>query len=194
MGKCKLILYIIVLCAGSLTGQRFKAAAIAGINMAQIDGDDLYGFDKAGLSAGGKLSYTNDNTVDFAIEMLYSQRGSSEFLFNNHSGKRILLNYFELPVIVSIRDWYIQDKGYYKVRADCGLSYGYLFKTDAVGFNTDNYKKNDISWLLGVGLNFSKILGISLRYTSAFTNLDVNTVKETKLKSYFITLRTEINF
>ena len=84
--------------------QRFKAAAILGANASQIDGDNLYGFNKLGISAGGRLSYTNDNQLDLALEMLYSQRGSAVKIFNNSEGDKISLNYVEIPVVLGIRD------------------------------------------------------------------------------------------
>ncbi|MFZ1749084.1 MAG: hypothetical protein WAU01_02785, partial [Saprospiraceae bacterium] len=60
-----------------LQAQHFKATAILGINASQIDGDTLFGYNKAGITAGARLSYQNTGKIDVALEMLYSQRGSS---------------------------------------------------------------------------------------------------------------------
>lgn len=175
--------------------QRFKAAAIIGANASQIDGDNLYGFNKLGISAGGRLSYTNDNQLDLALEMLYSQRGSAVKIFNNSEGDKISLNYVEIPVVLGIRDWYNQEGGYYKVRADAGISYAYLFSADAVGFKEEYFNKHDVSWLLGAGINFTPMWGISLRYTSSlFKMYKEPSADRSTLKGYFLTLRSEINF
>ncbi len=191
-----LILVVILSFTGytKIWSQRFKAAAILGTNLSQIDGDNLYGFKKIGLSAGGRLSYANEKTLDVALEMLYSQRGSSVNFFNNTNEEKIKLNYLELPIILSLRDWYIEKDGYYKVRAEGGLSYGYLFGADATGFDVSVLKNHDISWLLGIGLNVSKRLGFALRYTSSFTDMYNDPADVVNFKSYFITFRTEINF
>lgn len=177
-----------------LHAQRFKAAGVLGTNVAQIDGDNLYGFKKIGLHTGVRLSYVNNKTFDLALEMLYSQRGSSVNFVNNLPEEKISLNYFELPVIVSLRDWYIEDKGYYKVRADGGLSYGYLFGAKSSGIDVNQLKTHDLSWLLGIGLNINKTLGFSLRYTSSFMDLYKDTPDIVSYKSYFITFRSEVNF
>ena len=81
--------------------QRFKAAAIIGTNLSQIDGDNLYGFKKIGLTAGGRLSYANEKTLDVALEMLYSQRGSSVNFFKNSDQEKIKLNCLINVVITS---------------------------------------------------------------------------------------------
>lgn len=190
-------LLILIITAFQFPGhsQRFKAAAILGANASQIDGDNLYGFHKLGLSVGGRLSYENKKSVDYALEMLYSQRGSAVKIFNNNAGDRISLNYIEFPLLISLRDWYMEDGAYYKVRAEGGFSYGYLFGADAVGFQESYFRKHDVSWILGVGLHLTRMWGLSLRYTSSLYNMYRDpTADKSTLKGYFITLRSEIHF
>lgn len=188
--------FCILLCYSSeVVGQRFKAAAIIGANAAQIDGDSLYGFERIGLTVGGRLSYANEKSWDVALEMLYSQRGSADGLLKKNSDRGIALHYLEIPLLFSLRDWYIEDGKYYKVRAEGGFSYGQLFQTDAVGYNVDELKKYDVSWIVGAGVNFTRMFGMSLRYTSSLVDLNPNALLEgSRFKSYFITLRGEINF
>jgi hypothetical protein len=175
-------------------GQRFKAMGILGANTSQIDGDTLYGFKKLGISAGARLSYSNEKTWDIALEMLYSQRGSSEKLFNSSQGRNINLNFIEWPVIFSLRDWYQESDKYYKVRAEGGLSYGYLFGAEANGYDVSEVLKHDVSWLLAAGINFTKRLGMSVRYTSSFMNLYNGPRTDIRYKSYFLTFLTEYQF
>ena len=190
-----LIVVMLAAFAQPMSAQRFKAAAIVGANASQIDGDNLYGFNKLGVSAGGRLSYVNNKSLDFAMEMLISQRGSAVKVFNNNEGDKINLNYVELPLIVSIRDWYIENKGYYKVRAEGGLSYGYLFSAKAAGYKEEYFRKSDVSWLLGAGVQFNKMVGLSIRYTSSLFNMYKDpSADNSVLKGYFITVRSEFNF
>lgn len=193
----KIFIAFLILTLGlttDISAQQFKAAAIIGVNASQIDGDSLYGFDKIGLTVGGRLSYENDKVWDVALEMLYSQRGSNEKLFNNKGKQEIILNYLEIPVIFSLRDWHVEKENYYKVRGEAGLSYGYLFSPSAVGFDIDDFNNHDLSWLLGVGLNFTKRYGLSFRYTSGLIPLKKVPAGLVDYQSYFLTLRTEINF
>lgn len=173
-------------------GQRFKATGIVGVNMAQIDGDSLFGFNKMGMTAGARLSYANDKIWDVSLEMLFSQRGASDRFPNR--GKRIHTQYLEIPVVVSIRDWYMEDDKYYRVRADLGLTYGVLFNPTTDIFDVTRFNTHDFSWLAGAGVQFNKRWGISLRYTSSLNNLYKSEGSPINLQSYFITLRTEINF
>ncbi len=178
----------------SVVGQRFKAMGIIGANTAQIDGDSLYGFKKLGISSGARLSYTNNKTWDLSLEMLYSQRGSSEKLFNTSKGRNINLNFIEFPVIFSLRDWYQEADKYYKVRVEGGLTYGYLFGAEADGYDVSEVRKNDISYLVAAGINFTKRLGFSMRYTTSFLNLYTGPRSDINYKSYFLTFRTEYQF
>ena len=175
--------------------QGFKAMGIIGINASQLDGDNLYGFNKLGLSAGGRLSYTSTSIYDLSLEMLYSQRGSSTKIFNADDTEKISLNYLEFPIIFSLRDWLIESDNYYKVRAETGLSYGYLFSIKAPGFDELNFRKHDVSWIIGAGLNFTKRLGISLRYSTSLYKLYKDpTAGKSNLLGYFLTLRSEFSF
>lgn len=189
-----LLCIVLTLVSGTSTAQRFRAMAIAGVNASQIDGDNLYGFNKLGVSAGGRISYNNTKSLDLSLEMLYSQRGSAVRVFNNNPGDKISLNYLELPVVISLRDWYVTDGEYHKVRVDGGFSYGYLFGVGTSTFKEEYFRKNDVSWLLGAGIRFTRVWGLSLRYTASLFNMYKDpTAATSSLKGYFITLRSEIN-
>ena len=178
-----------------ISGQGFDGTAVIGFNAAQIDGDDWAGFDKLGLHVGGRLSYKMKENLDLSLEMLYSQRGASNKRFAKEEENNIDLNYFEVPLILSLKDWYIGTENYHKVRAEAGLSFGYLFEVKTTRFEEENFKKNDLSWILGVGYQFSKRIGISFRYTSSFFKIyNDNPEEADKLKSYFLTARTEFYF
>ncbi|MBK9736063.1 MAG: PorT family protein [Saprospiraceae bacterium] len=195
----KRVFILLILCISSINSnvfsQGFKAMGIVGMNASQLDGDNLYGFNKLGLSVGGRLSYTSLSIYDLSIEMLYSQRGSSTKIFNADESEKISLNYFEFPVIFSLRDWLIESDNYYKVRAETGLSYGYLFGIKAPGFNELNFRKHDVSWIVGAGLNFTKSIGISVRYSTSLYNLYKDpAAAKSNLLGYFLTLRSEFSF
>ncbi len=187
-----ILLSLSALNQASTQTQKFKAMAIVGLNASQIDGDNLYGFHKLGIQTGGRLSYQNSKILDVAMEMLYSQRGSAVRIFGNKEGDKISLQYIELPLLVSVRDWLIEEGGYYKVRAEAGLSYGYLFGVQSPGYNEVYFRQHDLSWLIAAGIQFTKRVGCSLRYTSSFGNMYRDPAAGAgSLQGYFLTLRGE---
>ena len=182
-----------------LTAQRgFKGSVVAGINLSQIDGDNLVGFRKAGLSAGLKVSFLLKKKLFGNVEILYSQRGSGPTLFSGN-GPITDLNYFELPLYVSIKDWFIEDGQYHKLSGDIGISLGRLFSAttteEVTDFAPETFETTDISYLLGASYSFTKNLSVTVRHTRSFTRLlDDPAIFDRFLLSYFWTIRTEYTF
>jgi hypothetical protein len=178
----------------TVDAQRFKGSAVFGLNLAQIDGDDLAGYNKLGLTGGVKLAYPIRDNVDINMELLFSQRGSNDgFGFGNMGDNYTDLRYLEIPVYANIMDWFVPKEGYHKVKAHAGLNFSYLFAVDssngAVSNDIDTYKRNNIGYLIGVDYSFTKHLGASLRYNRAF-----NSILDSNAISYWVTVRTEYTF
>ena len=196
------IFSFLLLFSYSGTGQGFfEGSAILGINASQIDGDDLAGYNKLGIAAGLKISFPLKKNFDGNIEMLYSQRGSqSKLIPGQTTGLRsITLNYFEMPLFVTLNDWYIEKEDYHKVGVDLGISPAYLFDVasqdpiyqDSLG----GFKKLDLSLL--VGLYYA--IGPHWAFNFRFTNGIVKVYKDPNnsinaLRSYFLTFRSEYTF
>jgi len=141
-------------------GQRFSGTAIVGANVSQIDGDNLFGWDKIGINSGFRLGYGVGEKTNVAIEFLYSQRGSAPSISSGSDFGSIDLKYIEIPVLVEYNDWYIEDEDYYKVAVEGGLSYGNLFSVSSsnnfVPANIEGYKTHDLSYTLGARYSFTK--------------------------------------
>jgi len=187
-------LFFILIGVSSVDAQRFKGSAVFGLNLAQIDGDNLAGFNKLGLTGGVKLGYPIQDNIDINLEMLYSQRGSNAgFGFGNQASSFTDLKYLEIPVYANLMDWFIADEGYHKVSAHAGLNFSYLFAVDSsngvISRDIDTYKRNNIGYLIGVDYKFTRHLGTSVRYNRAF-----NSINENRAISYWITIRTEYVF
>src|SRR5688572_21772416 len=101
-------LCLLTLIPMQLSAQRFSAAAVGGLNASQIDGDELAGFDKLGLTGGIKAVVNFESVIDLNVEFLFTQRGSKPDLFNPEFDPDITvtLNYAELPVYLTIGDWW----------------------------------------------------------------------------------------
>lgn len=185
----------------------FSAGLIAGLNASQIDGDQIAGFNRIGLTAGIRGSAQLSEKLDFNVEFLYSERGSRPDLFNSQFDPEIniSLKYAEVPVYIGFYDWLVDD--YYKVKVHAGLSYGRLIQSSTVDafvddpldleLLSDSFNDNDLSWIIGASLFFSKNVGMTIRYTRYINKLlnpaDLG-INAAALRSYFITVRGEYNF
>lgn len=177
--------------------QGFDATLLTGFNAAQIDGDDLAGFNKFGLHGGIKVGYLVKPKLHLSTELLLSQRGSrsSIRIGSPVEVSNISLNYIELPVVVSFLDWLVDDS-YHKVKADVGLSYAFLYQANASNSffedDTELFADNDLSFLVGLGYRFNEKIGVNLRYTRSITPLfnDPDAFVRA-LFGYFVTFRVE---
>lgn len=192
-----------------LHAQRFGAAIVAGMNASQIDGDQLAGYDKIGLTAGFKTMIQFESAVKLNIEFLYAERGSRPNIWNAQYDPdiNITLQYMEIPFYVSIGDWWQEEGEYHKVSAHAGFSYGRLIDAKTVDYYNsaeESYDKlvpyfnqNDISWLIGVSYRFSPRFGVMGRYTRGITPLldpEKNNLNTQRLLTYLLTLRLEYYF
>ena len=199
--KVLFILLIFGISCYEIQGQRaFRGSAVAGITLAQIDGDGLLGYDKVGMSVGLKLSYDIKEKLDMNMELLYSQRGSQSGFFGSGDIQKTHLDYIEIPLYVGIKDWYIEGEDYFKIKLHAGLSYGYLMNiTSANGLYQEDISKfntSDISWMIGPSYSVNAHWTFTARFTRSFTRLFMSDrfVNTDSLLSYFWTLRTEYNF
>jgi hypothetical protein len=195
----KTILTLIIVCfiiaIHDLNSQRFQFAGVGGINASQIDGDSLFGYKKTGLHIGGRISYINKSKFDIALEMLLSQRGAAKSFSENRPKDIIQADYIEIPIVFNLRDWYIKEGKYHKVRAEFGMSYAQLVRIESAKFLEENFNRRDVSWFLGAGLRFSQHIGIAARYTSSIINMYTDpSLNLPRFKSYFFTFRAEYFF
>jgi len=170
----------------AVVGQEgFSARALVGFNASQIRGDELAGYDKVGLAVGVQMSYPLKEKLDLGIEMLFSQKGSQAKIGFGApiDVQRTTLNYIEIPVIVKIKDWYIEEDNYYRVKGQVGLSYGRLFDVSSSnGLYEDdlgNFKNNDLAILAGVEYSINRKLAVVARYSNSFVKI----YKNEKLKT-----------
>lgn len=101
-----LTLFMITLCFAS-QGQvlRFDGGAVAGINAAQVQGDDYTGFNKLGLSGGAFIDIRNpENYWGVRLEMHYAEKGSRRGGDPELGTTTVELrmNYIEIPLLFDI--------------------------------------------------------------------------------------------
>src|SRR5688500_4095410 len=194
---------------GLVNAQRFSAAVVAGLNASQIDGDELAGFDKLGLTGGIKAIVNLESVFDLNVEFLFTQRGSQPDLFNPQYDPdiKISLNYAEIPVYVSLGDWWQEEDEYHKVSAHAGISFGRLISSKTFDYYhpsdqsldkfTQYFNNTDLSWLVGASYRMSKNWGVTGRYTREIIPLldpKKHNLSIERLLSYYMTFRMEYYF
>lgn len=185
--------------------QQFRAGIILGMNAAQIDGDDVGGYNKPGVTGGLRVGTALKGKLDMSLEFLYSQRGS----FNkygsprcNNGSLKIGLQYVELPVTLSIKEW-LDEEGFYKIHASAGVSYGRLISARAEGSCHDDladlFNINDISAIAGLEYFFNRQFSFGIRWTRS-VNLLFNKDNydglqgRNSLRGYFLSFRGAYTF
>ena len=164
--------------------QRFLGAVSAGINLSQIDGDEVYGFKKIGLNIGPSVIFPfgKDKKWSLSMELLFSQQGSTQKSVNtardtissdtgHYDGYRLTLNYIQVPLILHFTDKRI-------VAVGVGFSYSQLVAVseyenydDPRGYVRTSttlsgpYKKADFEVLGDVRLRIWQKLWLNVRYS-----------------------------
>lgn len=160
-----------LLSQGGLKGQTFQAAAIGGINLSQIDGDNLAGFHFLGANVGLRVVAVLSDRWRIGPEILFSQHGANKsrndiITFDFES---IRLNTVEVPLMVYFKDW--------RFTAEAGVAYKRLINysvTNLAGVDiTDElpFKDDLVNFQTGVTLYLRPNLGLNFRWSKSIGNI-----------------------
>jgi hypothetical protein len=160
----KIIILIFLFIPIILYSQRFNGGLILGFNASQIDGDDLAGYNKAGLM-GGVFVFTDfNNKWRGQMEFKYSAKGSSTPKSSTDNYK-YRLQYFEIPLLAEYAM-------FSKVHIQVGGSFGYLFNAsinDGLGytrFESDVMPyKTELALCTGLNAMFFDQLYFNVRFS-----------------------------
>lgn len=95
--KRSIILAFLALALAATAQGRFDASIFAGLNMAQIDGDDAGRYNHPGLRAGIGTSIDLGTAWRPVIELAYTQKGS----YVSQYDRRLSANYVEIAAMMS---------------------------------------------------------------------------------------------
>ncbi|MBR9920793.1 MAG: PorT family protein [Bacteroidetes bacterium] len=184
----------------------FGAGLIAGVNACQINGDESASYNKLGLRGGIEGQIYFGPKADLSIGMLFSQRGSLEGASPTVPVRNVIhLNYIEVPVLFTYRDWLDEFDDFYKVSASAGLSYGRLINYRIENFGNvgdilteaENFSDNDVSLVAGISYYLGPHFGFTLLYSRSIIPL-YNNRKHLGLKytltGYFLSFQTKYTF
>jgi outer membrane protein with beta-barrel domain len=197
--------FFFILFVGNTNAQRrFKAGFLLGLNASQILGDDVGGYNKLGIQGGLRGTAVLKDRMDVSMELLYSQRGSyqKQGLPGSSAGSlKINLQYVEVPVVFSYKDWLEEEEGYYKVQASIGLAYSRLLKATANGSKhddlADTFNTDDFGFTVGADYFTSENLSFGVRWSKSLNllyNKDKHDPGRNSLRGFFLSFRSAYIF
>ena len=158
--------------------REIKGAVIAGLNLSQVDGDEVYGFSKAGITAGFGGILPLGKRFSFSAEILYDQRGAySKYPPSPDSTAppyyQLKLDYLSVPLLIQYEDRNTWTFG-------AGLQWGRLvsYKETERGIqkNWDEphilyATRNDFSVLADIRFRLYKHLKFNARYSYSLAKI-----------------------
>ena len=168
--------FAILLCCGflsiSIQAQNFGGGIILGLSTSQVGGDDLAGFNKAGLLAGAFANTPISELLSFQMEITYLQKGSNNPNINNSEHPNYLKedissSYIEVPLLLQ----YHQSN---KMKIEGGVQLAYLingYYNDLNGeipiYSVDPFIEYDFGLLLGIDYKYSENISLNTRLSSS---------------------------
>mgnify|MGYP001546522529 CR=1 FL=1 len=193
----QIILCILLIVAGNVSSQVFKAGISAGLTVSDINGANTApnrkNFHKLGFAGGlvANAKVAERSLIQFEIN--FTQKGSMQPPDSMNNGYyKISLGYVEIPVMLR-QQIFFNWKGnrINKVDLEFGASYGRLMQLNVVGntnytlngtTNNQYYNTNDVSILAGLDFNFTKNICFNFRYSNSV----IPVIKRTALRTGFV--------
>ena len=156
----------------SIQAQNFGGGVILGLGTTQVGGDNLAGFNKAGLLVGAFANTSISELLSFQMEITYIQKGSNNPTMNdadhpNYLKEDISSSYIEIPLLLQ----YHQSN---KLKIEGGALSAYLidgYYNDLTGklpiYTVNPFIKYDFGVLLGIDYTFSNKLSLNTRLSNS---------------------------
>jgi hypothetical protein len=156
----------------SIQSQNFGGGFILGLSTSQVGGDNLGGFDKAGLLAGVFANTSILELLSFQMEITFIQKGSDNPKMNdsdhpNYLKEDISSSYIEIPLLLQYHQSNI-------LKIEGGLLSAYLidgYYNDLNGkipiYTVNPFIKYDLGLLLGIDYTFSNKLSLNTRLSNS---------------------------
>lgn len=185
--KKKLIIALFAIFIGisnNIEAQLFQGEAFVGLNICQVDGDEMMGFFKKGINAGvGVITPVfkkNNFSMELSLEVLFNQKGALQgkkykdgttIIWFGEETKvtgeyNMSLNYGEVPLIL-----YFTDKKFASVGV--GASYARLMsikeyahgKESPITLYSGEYTRDEFNIIADVKIRIWKRLKLGARYS-----------------------------
>lgn len=172
-------LILLLLPINHIAGQNFHGGLMTGLVGSQVAGDTYSGFDKAGVFAGGFVSWDFTKRSALQLELTYFQKGSRKNPDpenNDYESYLFRTNYLELPVLYQLKfDWFYLEAG-----PSVGVLFGYFEKhNEEVISDVGNYNKParfTLQTNIGFRFKFREKFGLGFRYNFSLLNIRTRNV------------------
>ena len=145
--------------------QEFNAGISAGISTSQVSGDNLAGFNKAGIILGGFVNRKINDLLMVQIEMIYIQKGSSNPNQNVNNLADIHLDYIEIPFLAIIKN---SEKLYIEGGVHCSaLIDGYYQDLYGELENQTSFDSFELGAIIGIQYNLSSKISLNTRLSNS---------------------------
>ena len=143
--------------------QNFEGGLIFGLAASQVSGDNLAGFNKPGIIAGGYTNTPIGKKFLLQFELKFIQKGSWA-KNGNLSNYKLNLNYIDGPLLIKYP--------YKKFMLQAGLSIGALFSyTEKTMYGKVNdvrdFNRIELSSIFGVDYSLTDKLIIDIKYNNS---------------------------
>lgn len=171
------LLFLLIASAPYAQAQDFSGGATLGINASQVSGDNLGGYNRAGITGGFIVSKTFEDKNELEMRITYSAKGSRDvpnFEKGKYSAYYLKLSYIEVPFLYRYK--------FKKVWLIAGLSGGYLIKSSIANESgpfpensVENrpFKKYEVCTHFGVGYPLDENWEIELKTIDTFALLPI---------------------
>lgn len=157
--------------------RELKGMIILGLNLTQVDGDEVYGYKKTGLNGGFGAVVPIEKRFSLSIETLFNQKGayrryapiadSSDGVYYN-----LRLNYLEVPFLLNYEDRQTWNFG-------LGISWGRLVSMNEIehgetidwSYNNWPYSKHDWNIIANIHFRLWEHLKFNLRYAYSISKI-----------------------
>jgi len=165
------ICFICLLFTADAQEQRFFVGAKFGFSSSQVSGDELAGYNKAGLIGGLQCAMKFSKKWTLQFEMLFIQKGSKYRArpeLGDPNYYRLQLNYMEVPVLFQYH--------YKKFTFEAGPGYAYLinYKEENTFGNVTGlrpFNTSEISINAGVNYSLPRNFGINFRFSNSLNSI-----------------------
>ena len=146
--------------------QNFKGGIIAGVSTSQVSGDNLGGFNKAGLYLGVFTVLPLSPISNIKMEMNYIQKGSNNPKIFENNIPDISTSYIEVPISVN----------YYQNEITCfeiGIQTAFLLSSSDNDFsgpipnNTNEFNKIDLGAFIGMNYHLTNNILLNSRISNS---------------------------
>lgn len=148
---------------GTVMAQKFDGGFRLGMTATQVGGDQLEGFDKAGVLAGAYVSRDISSRSSLVMEMIFIQKGSRKPVDKtDNSFYRMRLSYIEVPLLFR---W----KATRKLSLETGPAFGVLIaaqEADQLGDidYAPSFEKTEVSFHGGLLYSLGDHWTANVRY------------------------------